>query len=177
MGGVHMINSILKISRNQQLNKTLDKQAPTSGKNVNNNLLKSEENLRKEKKAEGKNLEQEDLSTNPQNKSQDDHHRPAATFSGDETVQERLQPIGASNTSMLADDVEAGSSSLTSQRTLAFQFTNASVEKSLKFLLLFVAGDKPQRSGREETSPNEKEKNGEALALTNEMSNKLPPIA
>ena len=39
---------------------------------------------------------------------EEENDRSAATFSGNESTQERLQPIGASNTSMLAEDVEMG---------------------------------------------------------------------
>jgi len=83
----------------------VEKQAPTSGSNKH---LKSASNFRKvsEKKAEVKEGKTEEGTS--QNVAKEENDRSAATFSGDETSQERLQPIGASNTSMLADDIEMG---------------------------------------------------------------------
>ena len=98
-----------------------DKPAPTSGTSKH---LKSASNFRKVsgKKSEGK----EEAAANQNAAKEEENDRSAATFSGDETTQERLQPIGASNTSMLADDVEMGKNNVIIEYFECFQYWKSS---------------------------------------------------
>ncbi|XP_076817483.1 dual specificity tyrosine-phosphorylation-regulated kinase 2-like isoform X1 [Clavelina lepadiformis] len=109
------INNNIAHSDNEdknQLTARSDKKAPSSGDMVSKKPLKSGKPGRKPSGKDPKPKEDRgDGSENPKltekTQDQENHDRSAETLSGQETTHERLQPIGASNTSMLeADDVD-----------------------------------------------------------------------